>query len=379
MTLDALLFGLAVASGAAAALAGRPSPAALDAPLLFNLLLATFWRGELESSGGRRQDWEALLRDGLLFHPAGRQGWEKVLEPRACKPPVPALPGELALLEDLAALDGPRARMERMFFSREGLPVLMDDPALLGREYDPAHWLGAGCAWDSLASWDQVVVGVLARRFQHEHCLLVHDAAEAPLVDDLLAGLEGLLQGSPVLLDDVEPTRSRARELASHLLSWLDSRERRLILWALGDAGPLLLAALREAPALRDRVTAVIALGSPFGGVPGDPPPGLDQQTRSAWLHDEFTQENMDLELKRSVPYLLLQRLDPEAAEPGDGRIPWGQQVLREPPVPPSGRRPVRVADLGPVLGDGSLLPPAYLARAIILTLLALRTTQGRF
>jgi hypothetical protein len=140
----------------------------------------------------------------------------------------------------------------------------------------------------------------------------------------------------------------------------------------MGDAGPLVLEMLRLGPALRDRTAALILDGCPLGGVPVDPPCGLSVDERAAWAATHLSQEAFDTELKRSVPWLLVQRLVPGAVPAGDGRTPWTHQRVPEPLVPPSGRRPVAVMDLGPIPAGNAAPPPILLARALVLVLVAL-------
>ncbi len=365
MILDLTLFGLAVLMAVLAVRADRPRPPALDPERLFKTVQASLLRNEVAREGGRAEAWTERVLASVLYHPAGREGWAKLEEPTSWVPPVPALPGERALLEDLSRLGPGLPRFGRLF---GGDPVsrvaLLDDPATLGPAWDPAGWLGPGCDWDAVATWSPPVRSALDLRLGHLRFVLVDGGTDAAG-----AFAEALSEavGDPARVHVLPATGPG--DLGALARGLLHDASDRVVTIALGDAGPVVLDALRTDPVLRDHTAAVVLDGCPLGGVPEEPPPGLSVEDRAAWATAHLSQEAFDTELRRSVPWFLVQRLTPTATPPGDGRVPWALQRIAEPPIPPSGRRPVAVVDLGPVPAGAGAPPPSVLARAILLVI----------
>lgn len=366
MSLDLALFALALLLGVVAAVAGRRRPPAPGAERLLKLCQASLLWGEAERAGGGQEAWVAAVTRGVLFHPAGRDGWAKLTAPEVDALPVPSLPGERALVEDLARIAPGEARLARMFACDAAREALLGDPAALGADWEPAAWLGHGCTWDGVAAWDEAVQAALGRRTAHLRWGLVAGSDVGAEVGALAAALDAA--ASVVPLGPALPDPAEVEAVGERLLAFAPAAADRLALVAAGLAGPALLALLAGHEALRDRVALVLFLGCPLAGVEGgEIAPGLDVPAREAWLAEHFRQEALDTELKRSTPYAMLALLDARAWPPGDGRAPWSRQRLPEPPVPPSGRRPVAAVDLGAAPADRSALPTAVLARSLLL------------
>jgi len=168
------------------------------------------------------------------------------------------------------------------------------DPALLGPDHDPSVRIGAACTWLALGEGDAQALAALSRR----------------LVDVRLAWI------GPGAVPVPHVEGGEAASLADAAAT-LGARHHRLVLVLSGDATPT-LAALREAPGLRDRLRAVVLVGA-----------GIDP----GFVATQLTQEAFDTELAQSIPWLVYR----EAGQPG----------LAEPPLPPSGRRAIAVHDLG--------------------------------
>lgn len=196
-----------------------------------------------------------------------------------------------------------------------------EEPALLGADYDPVQRLGAEATWDALAEGAPAVDAARARR----------------LTDVTLVWV-----GEPAVVVPGIHTRTLAEADLASLLSPLPEPHQRFVL-ATREHGAAVLAALREAPSVRDRLRACLFVGASF-----DP----------AWLAEKFTQVAFDTELDRTVPWFVLRTADTAEAK------------LVEPPIPPTGRRSLAVHDLG-LAAPETLTHPAG-ARALAVLLAAL-------
>lgn len=373
MTLDLVLFAVALLLVVAAAIVGRERPAARDPERLFKVVLATLLQARVEAEGGGAEAWERAVRRLVPFHPAGREGWRKVQDPVACRIPVPAVPGELALMEGLRRAPTPRERVRWML--REdaaGLDALAADPSSLGRDGDPATWVGPGIGWEDLARWNQPVKDALVRRLAHVRIVVLHGSEDAARAEALRVDWASSGRTTDRCLGVDSLAEEAAQALVGQLLESAPERADRLALLALGHAGPALLQALATSETLRDRTLVVGFLGCPLGGVAGEAPPGLDRESRTAWNEANFRHEVLDTEVRRETPYLFVPLLDVSADVPGDGRAAWADQRLDAPPVPPSGRCPVRPVDLGPLWTGEDAIPDDVLARGLLLVLLAM-------
>ena len=219
----------------------------------------------------------------------------------------------------------------------------------------PSVRLAHGLDWlaldgpDARAARDRRLEGV--KLVWIEHPLLGIDGLETDVVEvdpwPLLGGAEGVLFATPPR-EDASPDDSRvhapdeaawADAAASRMLAACPRPEQRLILAASSHATEL-LRILRAAPALRDRVRAVLLVH-----------PHLE----TAWVAANVQHLDYDVEVQREVPWLFL-------------RAP-GTTFPADPPEPPSARRSFALVDLGVVpageLGD------AALTRALTLVLAA--------
>lgn len=184
-----------------------------------------------------------------------------------------------------------------------------EEPTLLGSDYDLAQRLGADASWDGLAEAAPPVDAARTRR---------------------LADLTLVWVGPPALEVPGVATRTLDDLDLVSLLGAYPEPHQRFVL-ATRDHGAALLAALREAPALRDRLRACLFVGATF-----DP----------AWLAEHFTQVGFDTEMDRTVPWFQLRTDDrPESR-------------LVEPPIPATGRHSVAVLDLG-LMAKDTLAHPA--------------------
>lgn len=173
------------------------------------------------------------------------------------------------------------------------------------------------------------------------------DVAEgsAPLQAEVARRLDGvrLVWFGPPTVDVPVPEAvsvADATALGEAVDRVLARPETRLVLAAGRDARPM-LELLKDAPALRDRLRAVLLAGAEL-----DP----------AWVAETITHDAYDTELAREVPWLQL-------------RLP-GQPALPVPPEPPTARRSVLPVDLGVVAPE--TLDDPRVGRALALVVAAL-------
>lgn len=171
------------------------------------------------------------------------------------------------------------------------------DPAALGPDHDPAVRVGADCTWDAVADWTEAARAAVRRRLADVR--LVWIGAEAFPVPEI----DSVTLPAP---DDAA------------IAALLNRPELRVVL-AAGDA-PALLQWLHDAPALRDRVRAVVLVGA---------------QVDPAWATEHLTHGAFETELVREVPFLQL-RTD-------------GAAALPEPAEATNHRRSIALVDLGEV------------------------------
>lgn len=327
-----------------AAVKSIPRPPALDWERLFKVALATVVRGEIERGGGDLAAWEGAVLGRVLYHPAaGDQPEAKLTDPATAPVPVPARPGERALVEALTRLPDPAARFRWMYTEDHAAAAgLFLHPEELGAAYDPAHALAPGLDWEAVAAWTPPVQQALARRLSH--LVLVdlggvfggHLAASAP-------GLRGVSQ-------DEGP---QGEALALALLAHLSQSSDRLALFTRGPHTLRLIQAMRVSPALVDRTAAVISVAAELGATPEE----------RDWLAQNFTHDGLEPELHRAIPYVSLL----SAAPDGEGPLPWARQRFPVPPPVESGRDAIQTIDLGPLVLDQ--LQPEHVARALGLLL----------
>jgi hypothetical protein len=308
-----------------------PRPVELDWERFFKLAMVTVVRGPLEAEGASADAWMEAGRALVWYHPAGRQLDRKVADPKGYEPPFPALPGERALLERLAA-EAPEERLKATFSSGAD-EVLYDDPGVLGQAWQLTNILGPEADWDGVASWNDAVLAGLKRRHTHTRWVLLG-------VDTLAAPLREALGEDAVIL----PTGEIAEELEAALGELAD----RAVFVAAGAHADGLAQMLHARPGLRDKALAVIALGGEFN---------------AAWMAENFDHETMDTELSRATPYFHVFFGDHLESVEGS-RWP-------SPEVPATGRVSVEPVDLGLLPGSVDQADAKVLARALLLTVTA--------
>jgi hypothetical protein len=352
-----------------------PRPVERDWERLFKVTLSALSWGEAEASGGteaeRTARWSADLAAHTPFHPAGRAGEVKLGAPDPDALPTPALEGERALVERLAALESPAERWRAMYVDDpRAVEALGEDPTLLGPAYSPERLVGAGVSWEGIAAWDPAVPSALARRLAHVAVAVVAaapGAASAAGGGDLprsateVGGLAGLVEAlgaaaPDVALRAVHPGPDADPEgMTDALLALCDTPARRLAVVLRGGEVLALLRALAASPVLRDRVLAVISVGGPIASGPDE----------EASLAELYTHERLEPELQRTTGFFAITDVDPEAPL----GTPWAPQRFPDVPVADGGRETLTSVDLGPL--PVGLQPPLRLARALLVLIAA--------
>jgi hypothetical protein len=183
-------------------------------------------------------------------------------------------------------------------------------------ECAPEAWLGPEISWADWAAGSENALEAARRGFEHTRLWVFATEAEQDQARDLIAAMPAVLSAEIVTVS----ATVEVSELEALLESWLEGvQDTATRLWSagLGAGGSALLSALRSSPALRDRLRGV-----------------LFWECALSEHAETFTQDDFDLEMNRTVPYLWLHNA-PECAP------------LDEPKVPPSGRKPVAVISLG--------------------------------
>ena len=305
----------------------RPAPA-LDWEHLWKIILATVIRGEVEAEDGAQSAWWDRL-SVVPYHPAGRNAFAKLVEASVEQVAVPALEGERALVERLAAIETPAARWQSMYRDdTQAQESLMQDPMDMGPAYDPSAPLAPGVTWDSVAHWSAPVQSAIARR--------LGDVIVAVIGRDVAPMMEAAPHASVISMEDASE---------DGLLGLLSHSHQRLVLVVEGEAAFGLIQTLHGAPSLRDRVLAVLSLGGRFGG-----------EERSHWMDAHFQHLQFDTELNRRTMYAAMTDMDAGSTQSTAQHFPV-------PPVPPSGWAPIEAIDLGPI--PLSRQDPSLFARAL--------------
>lgn len=347
-----------------------PRPVERDGERLLKVSLATVLRGPVEAEGGTIAQWSAAVLPAVLYHPAGREPEAKLLRPDPAALPTPALPGERGLVEELARIESPVARLQAMYVGAEAAAeALLTDPALHGEAWDLSRHLAPDLSWDDVAAWSEGLLAVLGRRLGH---LVAVEAIAAGSGD----GADGAGSGIPLAealpgegggivpvpasvseqawtgeAEDWEPGEAE-EALSALLLGHCERPEQRLVLVARGNAAGPLLRAICGVLALKDRVAAVLLVDPQWSPAERD------------WLERWFTHPAFEPEVVRRVPYAAL--LDCDPSEPA-GWARWPEQRLPRPEEPASGRLVLDVVDLGPLALRA--VPPEALARALVVWL----------
>lgn len=321
-----------------AVLKSIPRPPKRDWERLFKVTLSTVLRGRVEVARGTAKDWESGVLGRVLYNPAARRPECLLVAPDPMAIPVPALEGERALVERLAALPDAPARW-RLLYEQDhrALDALFDDPAGLGEAHDPGRNLAPDVSWDALAAWTDGVRAALVRRLDAVVLVtlcddVLADALAAASPGSRVVALPGAAAGDPEAL----------RELAVR-------PEERLAILARGTAAPILIGTLAANADLVDRLAGVVSIGG-----------ALQAEPHAAAVRADFTHERLEPEVLRAIPYYSIVIVDPAAPLAGS----WSAQRFPVPAAPPSGRVGIEVIDLGPVAEPGT--DPDALARALL-------------
>ncbi len=306
--------------------------------------------------------WEAEVLRFVPYHPVGRLPERKISNPVAASLPGQALPGEIALIEALAGLDGASARWQHLYDRDEvGIEARLQDPEELGPDYDPATTLGPGAGWEALARWgagrgtfaDAVARAVPAR------WILIEGSGTIPACPSLLGAIaEDWADASETIPYGEDASALEAR------LSELAGAGERLVLVGEEAGVARMLRILAADAEIRDQVFAVISIGGVVGGIPGREGP-LGEEACRDWLGAWFSQRTLDTDVVRLTPYFSLQWLDRSAWRPGVEGLPLANARFPEPDARDATAITLEVVDLGPLPSDPEL-PTALDAQALV-------------
>lgn len=314
-----------IAAGLAvwAAVLSLPRPVALDWERLFKVSLTAMLWGETEAAGGSADDLEAKVAALVPYHPAGRLPEQKLTAPDPAALPTPALPGELGLVEALAALPDPAARWPRLYAtSDQSKDALLSHPDDLGTAYRAQAFFGAEATWEGISVWDAAITAGMQRRLAH----IVVAGFGGPL-GEAMAAAAGLRGGAATL---------------EGVAAMVEQPSDRLVIVIEGDGALAVVQHLHATPALRDLVVAIVSVGSDLCG----------SEEAAAWMAEHFSHAELDTELNRQTAYMAAAVVDPA----GLGDAPdWSGQRWPQPAESALGRTPIVPMDLGPI-------PPEWLA-----------------
>ena len=267
--------------------------------------------------------------EGGSLSSRGSAPYDKIHRPSLGTIPVPALPGEQALVESLAAIDEAVARADFMYRQSDAAQdALMSDPELLGSAYAPSRAMPPKVTWEDIAVWDAEVQRAVARR--------MHDVTVAVVGMDTDPLAAAVPHGNTAAVTDVS---------AEALSALLDRDHQRLVILTRGDAVNTVTRVLHSHPLIRDRILGVISLGGAIQG-----------PENKAWMDQHFQHLDFDTELNRRTLYMAV-------TDPGTSYEDASDQCFPVPPVPPSGWAPIESVDLGPLpLADQD---PEVMARAL--------------
>lgn len=337
---------LAVALAGWAAWLSIPREPDLDWERLFKATVSVgIWAREERSSGDDmaavEERWRVRLQESVPYHPAGRRWRDKLRAPGAIELPVPALPGERALVEALASLDSPVSRWDRLFGAAShaadgaGL-VALGDPRELGDAYDPRRLLGPDADWEAVASWSPAVVAGIARRLGHVVVLnigVVEGCSPSAVVPDLRHHAAAEVSAAP----------------EGGWLSVCEAPSDRLIVVLGGDQLLPWLRRMADQPALVDRVILILVVGGAAASV--------DNERQD--LISLLTSADLLPELQRRTPVAAIDDISPEAP------LSTGMAPIDLDDADPD-RLGVDWVDLGPLPVDR--VPTEVLARALTLS-----------
>ncbi len=317
-----LVLACAVLLLAGAALWLQPKVLHLDAERLFKAALAS------------RASANGLNASALApYHPLGRLPERKVDHPDAETPDGGWLPGEKALVEELAQLKSPKERWAALF--RNGAPSVDElEPA-----YAPATWLGPRFARPGVWNDDAVATEAEAR-CKARWVVVVGELAEgAPALGDAWAAWAAVHRvGAGSLAEQVDEVRA-ALEAACP-----GANDEHLILVGEGSGAVVLLRALADCVQVRDHLAAVLLVGGPLGGwAHGELTPALCRDWNDAWVRHAL----LDTERVKLTPWMSVGWFHEDVSPAGLPGLPLGAQ--RMPPVAYEHQEPEAVErlDLG--------------------------------
>ena len=343
--IDLGLWGLAIALALYAAWLTLPRPVELDWERLFKLALVSALRGPLEAEGAGAEAWLTLGRSRVWYHPASRLLAGKLLDPASVDLPIPALPGERALMDRLQAA-APEERVG-LVFDHGADEVLYEDPLVLGEQWDLVGLLGPGASWQDLAEDQPSLIEVLRRRTDQQLWVLVGQGiALRPRLTELLG--EGVLElgqlGPQALVEALEEPLS---ELSS-----------RLVFVVQGPGAIVVAQAMHDNPGLRDKVLAVVGVAA-------------DLSEHQSWLEEHFDHEQLDTEIHRTTPWFHLAFLERGVLPAGSAGLGLQHTVWPQKPTPKTGRQIIEAVDLGVLPGPPSDYPADLLATALAVVVIA--------
>lgn len=273
------------------------------------------------------------VRDALPFHALGRFPERKVGHPTLEAIPGTPLPGEAALLDRLARLPDVAARWHLLHHEEAEVVSPHDAP-------DPAAWLGPRFA--RARSDDRAAVEAEARL---DASWLFLSGARADGVPSLAASFAPFAAVVDAAIgDDLDGAVTRLRtELAGRVP---DDRASRFLVAAEGEAAAVLLRALVEETAFRDRVVAVVLLAGVVRGWSRSEGPLAEPRCRD-WNEVHVRHARLDTEAVRRTPWITLGGYGPDVEPPGLPGL--GLEAQRLPPVGFEGREDpfVEPVDLG--------------------------------
>lgn len=337
----------------------------LDGERWFKITFVTLLRGKVDAAGGDVADWERQIIRFIPYHPAGRIPERKVEFPVPAALVGPAVEGEIALLEQLAAEPERRRRWRVMYDDSEAaIAARLVDPVELGTDYDPVTLLGPGGGWDAVAAWahgDETVATRVRERLNARWLVVVGGRNVGPsLATEIASAIEtvDIIDATGSLEEAVKAVQEKVRAVA------VTPRDR-VILVGEGDGIHVVLRSLVEAVDVRDRVDAVVNLGGAILGWPNDPG-ALSEEKVEDWMGRWYCHEELDGDMVRLTPYLCFQWLDRESWPPGAMGLPMKNARFPEVADDDSGVLPsIEPVDLGPIpLCDD--LPLDLVAKALV-------------
>ncbi|MFT5586313.1 MAG: hypothetical protein ACI9VR_003910 [Cognaticolwellia sp.] len=342
--IDLALWGSAGVLAAATLWWARPSPVALDWERFFKLTLLTQLRGQVESGQGTANEWAEKGREKVWFSNLARMPFVKLLKPSPRTLKVPALPGELALTQALIDQPNAQARLTLMYGVGQDAE-LYEEPESAGEAWRLPQYLGRGADWDSLASLGDPIVEAIRRKGQQVWIQL--GGLDLPL-QELLPRTSSLSTSTP-------------QDTANAIDALGPNAEDRFVLLAAGADASLLLDTLKAFDGLRDRVLAVVLI---------DP----ELSERQEWLNAHFNHQDFDTELARPTGWFQLRFLERNATE---RQVAHRALALPVPSEAESGRVSIELVELGLLPGSHQEAEGEWLARGLVLTVLAWLGSRG--